>query len=89
MVYRSKLHATLNRNFQLLPGAEWLKLLLRHVPDKGEHLVRYYGWYSNRARGERSRQRENEGNEPVQVEEDEGASADPGNGGVLGGLGLV
>ncbi len=34
-----------------LPGAQWLELLLQHVPDKGEHLVRYYGWYSNRSRG--------------------------------------
>jgi hypothetical protein len=55
LVYRSKLHATLNRNYQLMPGAEWLKLLIRHIPDKGEHLVRYYGWYSNRCRGERRR----------------------------------
>ena len=35
--------------------AEWLKLLIRHIPDKGEHLVRYYGWYSSRCRGERRR----------------------------------
>ncbi len=28
----------------IMPGAEWLALLLQHVPDKGEHLVRYYGW---------------------------------------------
>ena len=53
VVCRSKLHATLNRNFQIMPGAAWLKLLLQHVPDRGEHLVRYYGWYSNRSRGER------------------------------------
>ena len=53
VVYRSKLHATLKRNFQIMPGAAWLKLLLQHVPDRGEHLVRYYGWYSNRSRGER------------------------------------
>ncbi len=53
VVYRSKMHATLKRNFQIMPGAEWLKLLLRHIPDKGEHLVRYYGWYSSRSRGER------------------------------------
>ncbi len=31
--------------------ASWL--LLDHVPDKGEHLVRYCGWYSNRSRGRR------------------------------------
>ncbi|MES9958667.1 MAG: hypothetical protein ABW086_16610 [Sedimenticola sp.] len=30
-----------------------MKLLLQHVPDRGEHLVCYYGWYSNRSRGER------------------------------------
>ncbi len=54
VVYRSKLHATMRRNFQIMPGAAaWLKLLLQHVPDRGEHLVRYYGWYSNRSRGER------------------------------------
>ncbi len=27
----------------------------KHVPDRGEHLVRYYGWYSNRSRGDRKR----------------------------------
>jgi hypothetical protein len=27
---------------------------LQHVPDRGEHLVRYYGWYSNRSRGDRN-----------------------------------
>jgi hypothetical protein len=55
VVYRSRMHATLKRNFQLMPGAEWLELLLRHVPDRYEHLVRYVGWYSNRARGERAK----------------------------------
>ena len=33
------------------------ELLLRHVPDRYEHLVRYVGWYSNRARGERAKDR--------------------------------
>jgi hypothetical protein len=36
-----------------MPAAKWLEMLLQHVPDRGEHLVRYYGWYSNRARGMR------------------------------------
>lgn len=53
VIYRSKIHVSLKRNFQLMPGAAWLQLLLDHVPDRGEHLVRYYGWYSNRTRGER------------------------------------
>ena len=54
VVYRSKFHASLKRNYQLLPAVQWLTLLLAHIPDRYEHLVRYYGWYSNRARGERN-----------------------------------
>jgi hypothetical protein len=34
VIYRSKMHAGLKRNFQVMPGAEWLELLLRHVPDR-------------------------------------------------------
>ena len=41
------MHAGLKRNFQVMPGAEWLALLCKHVPDRYEHLVRYVGWYSN------------------------------------------
>lgn len=40
VVYRSRMHLGLKRNFQVMPGAEWLELLLRHVPDRYEHLVR-------------------------------------------------
>jgi len=45
----------LKRNFQLMPGAQWLEMLCRHIPDRFEHLVRYVGWYSTRCRGQRAR----------------------------------
>jgi cbb3-type cytochrome oxidase maturation protein len=51
--YRSKMHATLKCNYQLIPALKWLRLLMNHIPDKYEHLVRYYGYYSNRPRGAR------------------------------------
>ncbi len=41
VIYRSKLHATLKRNYQLMPALKWLRLLMNHIPDKYEHLVRY------------------------------------------------
>ena len=47
VIYRSKTHATLKRNFQVLPGAKWLQLLIQHIPDKNEHLVHYYGAYNS------------------------------------------
>jgi hypothetical protein len=38
------------RNFQVMPGAKWLAWLYEHISDRYEHMVRYMGWYSNRAR---------------------------------------
>jgi len=32
----------------------------QHIPPKGAHLVRYYGWYSNKARGMRRKAAEAE-----------------------------
>ncbi len=60
VIYRSKMHLGLKRNFQVMPGAQWLELLCRHIPDRYEHLVRYVGWYSNRARGERAKARKDQ-----------------------------
>ncbi len=36
-----------------MPALKSLRLLLNHIPDKYEHLVHYYGYNSNRARGAR------------------------------------
>jgi hypothetical protein len=54
VIYRSKMHLGLKRNFQVMPGAEWLALLCKHIPDRYEHLVRCGGWYCNRSRGART-----------------------------------
>ena len=54
VIYRSKMHLGLNRNFQVMAGAEWLELLCKHIPDRYEQLVRYCGWYSSRSRGARA-----------------------------------
>ena len=55
VIYRSKMHASLKRNFQVMSGAAWLELLCRHIPDRYQHLVRYVGWYANHSRGERAK----------------------------------
>jgi hypothetical protein len=39
------------RNFQVLSPLEFLAEFTQHIPPKGAHLVRYYGWYSNKSRG--------------------------------------
>ena len=55
VIYRSRMHKTCKRNFQIMSGADGLAQLCRHIPDRFEHLVRYAGWYSNRSRGRRRR----------------------------------
>ncbi|TMG73451.1 MAG: hypothetical protein E6H80_09815, partial [Betaproteobacteria bacterium] len=50
VMYRFHMHKGLKRNFQLMPGAQWLELLCHHIPDRFEHLVQYVGWYSTRCR---------------------------------------
>jgi hypothetical protein len=44
-----------SRNFQVFSALDFLAELTQHIPDKGEHLVRYFGWYSYRRRGMRAK----------------------------------
>ena len=43
------------RNFQVFDPLDFLAELTQHIPDKGEHLVRFYGSYSPRHRGLRAK----------------------------------
>ena len=36
---------------------DFLAYVSFHIPDKGEQLLRYYGWYSNKSRGLRKKDR--------------------------------
>ncbi len=51
VIYRSK-KTGITKTFDAL---HWCALLLSHIPDPGEHMVRYYGFYSNKARGQRKK----------------------------------
>lgn len=45
-IYRSKLHATLKRNYQLMTALKWLRLLMNHFPDNGAYPGRYLYTFS-------------------------------------------
>jgi len=34
---------------------DWLAQLVTHIPSKGEQMIRYYGFYSNKSRGLRKK----------------------------------
>ena len=39
----------------IFAAEEFIAAITQHIPAKGFQMVRYYGWYSNRARGERAK----------------------------------
>ncbi|MBN1575453.1 MAG: transposase, partial [Chitinispirillaceae bacterium] len=39
------------RNYEIFDPLDFLAAVTQHIPDKGEHQIRYYGWYSNKRRG--------------------------------------
>ncbi|MBN1381090.1 MAG: hypothetical protein JXA41_05400 [Deltaproteobacteria bacterium] len=41
---------------QDFPALEWSAAMCSHIPNKGEQMVRYYGRYSNIARGKRQKE---------------------------------
>ena len=49
VIYRSK-DDKKEKDFDAL---EWIAAMCSHVPNKGEQMVRYYGFYSNASRGKR------------------------------------
>jgi hypothetical protein len=50
------LRAGVNRNFQVFDPLDFLAEVTQHIPNTGEHTIRYYGWYSNKSRGMRAKQ---------------------------------
>ncbi len=43
------------RNFQVFAPRDFLAEVTQHIPEAGEHLIRYYGFYSNKRRGWRTK----------------------------------
>jgi hypothetical protein len=56
------------RNFQILPPLDFLAEFTQHIPPKGSHLIRYYGWYSNKSRGMRKKAEAEASEEPLAEE---------------------
>jgi hypothetical protein len=43
--------AGIPRNFEVFDPLDFLAEVTQHIPNRGEHQIRYYGWYSNKTRG--------------------------------------
>ena len=54
IIYRSELNPKIQRNFEVFTPCDFIAAITQHIPDKSFQLVRYYGWYSNKMRGQRA-----------------------------------
>ena len=56
VLYRSAMtHGSNKKNFEIFTAEEFIAAITQHIPDKNFQMVRYYGFYSNRSRGERNK----------------------------------
>jgi hypothetical protein len=53
LIYKSK-HGRQQKAFD---GLEWLAAMSSHIPDKGDQMVRYYGYYSDVCHGRRQKEK--------------------------------
>jgi hypothetical protein len=44
------------KSTKVFDALEWLAAMCSHIPNKGEQMVRYYGFYSNVSRGDRKKE---------------------------------
>ena len=56
VIYRSKD----GKEEKVFDALEWLAAMWSHVPNKGEQMLRYYGYYSNVSRGKRKEENQDE-----------------------------
>ena len=52
VIYRYGMNPKIHRNFQIFTPCDFIAAITQHIPDKNFQLVRYYGWYSNKMRGQ-------------------------------------
>jgi len=55
-----KLTAGIKRNFEVFEPLDFLAEVTQHIPNRGEHQIRYYGFYSNKMRGQRTKRNASE-----------------------------
>ncbi len=57
VIYCSKRDYHSKCNFKVFSAEAFIAAITQHIPAHGFQNVRYYGWYSNKARGQRRKQK--------------------------------
>jgi hypothetical protein len=60
-----QLKAGTMRNFQVFEPLEFLAEVTQHIPEKGQHQILYFGFYSNKQRGMRNKKKDVGEDKPI------------------------
>jgi hypothetical protein len=52
---------TARQNYRIFSFHDFLATVLQHIPNANQQMVMYYGWYSNRSRGDRRKRQKQQG----------------------------
>lgn len=55
VTHRSKENIKHKFDYEVFSSTDFIAQIAQHIPDPGAQMVRYYGWYSNKMRGQRAR----------------------------------
>ena len=61
------MNPVLKKNFAVFPALDWIATLTTHIPNKGEQLIRYCGYYSHVSRGKRKKEKPEEKTEISEI----------------------
>jgi hypothetical protein len=67
VTYRSDMAEGPTAGTTTVDPLEFLARLVTHIPDPGQVMQRYYGWYASRTRGARRRQASDAAEAPVAI----------------------
>ena len=68
VIYRSKMsHGKNKKNFEVFNALDFIATITQHIPEQSFQLVRYYGWYSNRMRGDRKKREQEKGKGAAEI----------------------
>jgi hypothetical protein len=65
------LKSGVSRNFQIFDPLDFLAEVTQHIPEPRAHIIRYFGWYSNKARGVRAKQAGKQDKEEVVIDDED------------------
>ena len=55
------------KNFEVFNALDFIATITQHIPEQSFQLMRYYGWYSNRMRGDRKKREQDKGKGAAEI----------------------